>query len=111
MPKTSAWKYCAIPISLPSLHTLALFETFWALNGATLKPRFCKALPKNALMRDFPASELVPKIEILRKQCLFQFFLIFFIFDGKTNKRVIQKIKIFTGANKYPLFFQSLLKL
>ena len=64
-PKTSDWKYWAIAISLPSSQTWELFDTFCALKGATEKPKSWSIFAITKVMVDFPASLLVPKIEML----------------------------------------------
>ncbi len=60
----AAWacRYCARPISAPSLQTIELLDMFCALNGATSRPRRRSARHSPVTTSDFPASEDVPAI-------------------------------------------------
>src|SRR5262245_48568854 len=57
-PAASACSACERP--LPSAQTAALFDMFWALNGATLIPRRAKIRHKAATIMLFPAEDDVP---------------------------------------------------
>jgi hypothetical protein len=60
-PAASAWRYCATPISPPDT-TRALFDMFWALNGATSTPRRAKARASAVVSTLFPAELEAPWI-------------------------------------------------
>src|SRR5215471_2249494 len=60
MPAPTACAYWARPISPPSAHTAALFDMFWALNGATRTPRRAKSRHKPATSTLLPTDEAVP---------------------------------------------------
>ena len=59
-PHAAACTAVARPISEPSSQTAALFDMFWALNGATRTP--CRRSHRHtpAATTLFPASDVVP---------------------------------------------------
>ncbi len=60
-PAASAWATWARPISPPSTVTKELLDIFWALKGATLKPRLLNILQKAVTAMDLPTSLPVPR--------------------------------------------------
>src|SRR5262249_2919465 len=59
-PQAAACTAVARPISAPSAQTAALFDMFWALNGAVRRPRRTKIRHRAATSRLLPTDELVP---------------------------------------------------
>src|SRR5260370_34759534 len=59
-PAACAWANWARPISPPVGHTAALLDMFWALNGATRKPRRANKRHSPATSVLLPADDAVP---------------------------------------------------
>ncbi len=65
-PAARAWSDWARPISDPSPQTAALFDMFWALNGATRHPRRANIRQNAAVSRLLPTWDAVPWIISVR---------------------------------------------